>query len=312
MGRYDIRQDKQYRRGLILGLTIAEIMILLIFLLLMALGAALANREKQLSALDAGTGSKLVEAMQRAFPDAKNPDDYYKELVRALEARKAIESAGLDTARESFLEDARLGQEVRQAAEKVGAKDPADWAAKAIAKAGAGKKGEWPPFFSLSEAGGYYFDSGKATLKPAFQRDLRQAVIPQLKQFIADYGVDVVEVIGHTDEVPMVGVSNLDKSLIPASASRQPVEALQSTDNAGLAMARAVAVVRILRADARLKGVTILPLSGAQMIVPIDRVADGSATGSDQRRRRIEIRLRRSTEQVTPNAKRERRADGSG
>ena len=64
------------------------------------------------------------------------------------------------------------------------------------------------------------------------------------------------------------------------------------------AMARAVAVVRILRADRRLREVTILPLSGAQMIVPVDRMADGSATGDDELRRRIEIRLRRTTEQA--------------
>ena len=44
----DLRQDKSYRRGLVLGLTMAEVMILLIFLLLMALAAALANREDRL------------------------------------------------------------------------------------------------------------------------------------------------------------------------------------------------------------------------------------------------------------------------
>jgi flagellar motor protein MotB len=302
MSSVDVRQDKQYRRGLILGLTIAEIMILLLFLLLMALGAALASREKQVVALQSGVGSKLVEAMQEAYPAAKNPDEYYKELVKALEARKALEKTGPKDTKESLLEDAALGRKAREAAEKAGAKDPFEWTSKAIDRAKAGKKGEWPPFLSLSEAGGYYFDSGKATLKPAFQRDLTSTVIPQLRQFIDEYGIDVVEVIGHTDEVPMVGLSNLDKSLIPASVGQMPIEALQSTDNAGLAMARALAVVKILRADQRLKAVTILPLSGAQMIVPTDRVADGRANGSDQRRRRIEIRLRRITEQVAPTA----------
>jgi flagellar motor protein MotB len=101
----------------------------------------------------------------------------------------------------------------------------------------------------------------------------------------------------------MGGTSNLDQALIMASVGRLPIEALHSTDNAGLAMARAVAVVRILRADPRLHGVTVLPLSGAQMIVPVDRAADGTATGGDQRRRRIEIRLRRKTEQVATTVK---------
>jgi flagellar motor protein MotB len=303
MARYDIRQDRPYRRGLVLGLTIAEIMILLIFLLLMALAAALANREKRLHAIEGGAGSRLVEAIQAAYPNAEKPDDYYKELVRAIEARKALERSGLEGAREHLADDAELGKRVREDAARAGASDPWEFATKAVAKAGAGKKGEWPPFFSLSEAGGYYFDSGKATLRPEFERNLRSVIIPLLKRNIDDYGVDVVEVIGHTDEVPMVGTSNLDRALIPASVSQIPIEQLHSTDNAGLAIARAVAVVRILRADPRLKGVTILPLSGAQMIVPVDRPADGAAKGDDQRRRRIEIRLRRSTEQVATTAR---------
>ncbi len=298
MQRYDIRQDKTYRRGLVLGLTMAEVMILLIFVLLMALAAALSNRDKRLEAVEDGTGSRLVEAIQAAYPQTDKPDDYYKELVRAIEARKAVEKVGLNSARRNLTEDAELGERVREAAQDAGAADPWKFAENAVARAGAGKKGEWPPFFSLSEAGGYYFDSGKATLRPEFERNLRSTIIPLLRRNIDDYGVDVVEVIGHTDEVPMVGSSNLDQTLIEASASRLPVQALRSTDNAGLAIARAVAVVRILRADPRLQGITILPLSGAQMIVPVDRVADGSAKGSDQRRRRIEVRLRRSTEQV--------------
>jgi len=295
---YDARQDKSYRRGLILGLTMAEIMILLIFVVLMALASALSNREKRLKAVEDGTGTRLVEAMQAAYPNASSPDEYYKELVRAIEARNAVEKYGEKDAGKSLAEDAELGSRVRQIAQQAGSADPYRFAEKAIAKAGAGKKGEWPPFFSLSEAGGYYFESGKATLRPDFEQKLRSTIIPMLKRNIEDYGVDVVEVIGHTDEVPMVGTSNLDKSLISASASQTPIESLHSTDNAGLAMARAVAVVRILRADRRLAGVTILPLSGAQMIIPVDKVADGRATQSDQARRRIEMRLRRSTGQV--------------
>jgi flagellar motor protein MotB len=116
-----------------------------------------------------------------------------------------------------------------------------------------------------------------------------------LARSLSDYDVDVIEVIGHTDEVPMVGQSNLDSQLVAAAAGRVPISGLRSTDNAGLAMARAVSVVHVLRADPRLARAAILPLSGAQMIVPVDRMADGSAGGSDQQRRRIEIRLRRST-----------------
>lgn len=298
MSQYDIRQDKPYRRGLILGLTMAEIMILLIFVLLMALASALASREKKLEAFSDGTATRLVEAMQQAYPAASTTEDYYRELVRAIEARRQIEQVGEKVAQDNLVEDAKLGREARRAAEQAGVPDPAKYAQDAIQRASKGKKGEWPPFFSLSEAGGYYFESGKATLRPDFERKLRSSVVPALRKNIEDYGVDVVEVIGHTDEVPMVGTSNLDTTLIRASANQLPTEALRSTDNAGLAIARAVAVVKILRADRRLRDVSILPLSGAQMIVPVDRVANGNATKSDQLRRRIEIRLRRSTGQI--------------
>jgi hypothetical protein len=59
-----------------------------------------------------------------------------------------------------------------------------------------------------------------------------------------------------------------------------------------------VSVVRVLRADPRLARAAILPLSGGQMIVPVDRMADGTARSGDQARRRIEIRLRRSTKEA--------------
>jgi flagellar motor protein MotB len=293
----DLRQDKAYRRGLVLGLTMAEVMILLIFLLLMALAAALQNRDRRIEALDSGGASRLIEQLQRAYPQAQNSDDYFKELVRAIEVRKEVEQAGPEAGSQTLIEDAELGRQVRSAAT---GSDPEQFLRRAITAAERGREGEWPPFFSLSEAGGYYFDSGKATLRPQFEQSLRTSIIPMLATSIADYDVDVIEVIGHTDEVPMVGASNLDSSLIAASVSRVPIADLRSTDNAGLAMARAVAVVRVLRSDPRLRNVAILPLSGAQMVVPVDRMADGTSPRDDQSRRRIEIRLRKSTAQAVP------------
>ena len=296
----DLRQEKSYRRGLVLGLTMAEVMILLIFVLLMALAAALQNRDQRIRLLDGGGASRLVETLQKAYPQARSGDDYFKELTRAIETRAEVENAGLAKGGRTLVEDAAVGRQVREAAAAAGVEDPGKFANEVIASSAKGRKGQWPPFFSLSEAGGYFFDSGKATLRPEFDRNLRAQIVPMLARSVADYDVDVVEVIGHTDEVPMSGSSNLDSSLIDASADRFPVGGLRSTDNAGLAMARAVAVVRILRSDPRLANAKVLPLSGAQMVVPGDAMADGTARGDNQRRRRIEIRLRRSTRQATP------------
>ena len=300
----DLRQDKSYRRGLVLGLTMAEVMILLLFVLLMALAAALQNRDARIQVLDHGGASRMVEQLQRAYPQARSKQEYFKELTRAIEARRQIEEAGVASGAKNLLADAEVGKQVREAAASSGVNDPAKFVKEVVAASSRGRKGQWPPFFSLSEAGGYFFDSGKATLRPEFERNLKSQVIPMLARSVEDYDVDVVEVIGHTDEVPMSGRSNLDTALIQASIGRVPVGALRSTDNAGLAMARAVAVVHLLRADPRLRRVSILPLSGAQMIVPVDHVADGTAGSDDQRRRRIEIRLRKSTQQSSPMIRR--------
>lgn len=298
MANLDIRQDKSYRRGLILGLTIAEIMILLIFVLLMALAAALADREERIEVLDNAGASRLVSALSEAYPDAKTQEDYFKELNRAIATRKMVEEQGAAAAKQQLIDDAQLGREAREAATEAGMDDPKSYIRSVPAQLRDAKKSGFPPFFSLSEARGYYFDSGKATLRPGFEQNLRSEVIPRLARFIDEYGIDVVEVIGHTDEVPMVGVSNLDSRLIAASNGAFPIASLRSTDNAGLALARAVSVVTVLRSDPRLSKVSILPLSGAQMVVPVDKVADGRSAGSDQSRRRIEIRLRRTTEEA--------------
>jgi hypothetical protein len=76
---------------------------------------------------------------------------------------------------------------------------------------------------------------------------------------------------------------------------------------AGLGLARATAVVRVLMLDERLKGYTLLPLSGGQLIGVDDRLTKGGG-GDERERRRIEIRVRRanstegSTRTLTPPA----------
>jgi flagellar motor protein MotB len=293
--RYDTRQLKPYRRGLILGLTMAEIMILIIFLLLMALTSALASKEKQVQQLSNGSATqKLVAQLQQRFPEARTTVDFFKELTLAADAKKRLDQmAGKEGLTDEMIRDAAVGAAAREIAKEDGVADPLD-----VIRDKSNKKGKWPPFISLSEADGYFFESGSAQLRPEFDRALRTQTTKRLAQIVRDYGVNVIEVIGHTDEVPMGGVSNLDSTLIPAMYGRVGVAALKPTDNAGLAIARATSVARVLRADPRFAGVTILPLSGAQMIEPVDHLADGRSAGDDRKRRRIEIRVRRSTQEV--------------
>jgi endonuclease YncB( thermonuclease family)/outer membrane protein OmpA-like peptidoglycan-associated protein len=158
----------------------------------------------------------------------------------------------------------------------------------------------WPPIITLSEAEGYFFASGSAEVPYKLQAVLKDEIVGKLLTLIAEYNVDVIEVIGHTDEQPVIPrQSNLDHTLLPSirGISR---EAPIAADNAGLGLARAAAVVRILREDRRLAGTELLPLSGGQLISVGDRLST-TATGIDApNRRRIEIRLRRRSREAPP------------
>ena len=115
------------------------------------------------------------------------------------------------------------------------------------------KLNDKPPIINLEEQQGYKFESGDASLTPAFREKLTREKVPELIRYASAYGVNIIEVIGHTDEIP-VGIrgSNLDYLLIPflrSGTGPEPTQQLQATDNAGLGMARAAAVARYLLAD---------------------------------------------------------------
>jgi outer membrane protein OmpA-like peptidoglycan-associated protein len=165
------------------------------------------------------------------------------------------------------------------------------------------KRGEhdWPPIINLSEAKGYFFEKGKAELKPEFQAHLRVVIVPLLLERARQYGITTIEVIGHTDEQKIAPRnSNLDAFLLETVRNNAgDVSSLIPADNAGLGLARATAVVQVLGSEERLKGYTLLPLSGGQLIGVDDRLASGGG-GDEPERRRSEIRLRRANISETP------------
>jgi alkylation response protein AidB-like acyl-CoA dehydrogenase len=153
---------------------------------------------------------------------------------------------------------------------------------------------EQPPIITLSEARGYYFRSGSAALSEAFRIALLETIVPRILEISTRYNADVLEVVGHTDEVPISNRrSDIDRTLL-RFLNREPLAAPVASDNVGLGMARAAAVVRELRADPRLKNLTILPLSAGQTTTVRDQLSAGiDGVGQDEERRRIEIRVRR-------------------
>jgi flagellar motor protein MotB len=156
-------------------------------------------------------------------------------------------------------------------------------------------KNKWPPIINLSEAGGYYFEVGSAELSDDFKVALTDKVVPKVLQIASEYpDVDVIEVIGHTDEQTIKRrYSNLDSTLIDVEKTGN-VASLVPADNAGLGTARAVAVVTRLLQDSRLQErfPRILPMSGAQLI-QVDQTLSQGSVGDVRERRRIEIRLRK-------------------
>ena len=99
------RQQAQYRRGLVLGFTVAETMLLILFALMLALGFVLMKRDRELRTLS-GEISALREKERflaaklevfQAITEDRPTDEFFHELVRAraLQASLAARAARL-------------------------------------------------------------------------------------------------------------------------------------------------------------------------------------------------------------------------
>jgi flagellar motor protein MotB len=338
------RQTASHRQGLVLGLTMAEIMLLLVFCLLIAVAATLANQRaklndalthmQQLQAAEAADhalidtihrNSRLAEAVNRAVASASphEIDEFWRKLVESNDVVSKMEREGISL--ETLEQDnaAPLRKLMREGIDpkklergaalasavdaavaernmsKLSPQQVVALVEKALAppRPDAHQDGHhWPPIINLSEADGYFFATGSAELTPSFARELRGAVTDRLLQIADAYDVDVIEVIGHTDEQPVsVHVSNLDHRLTSVTSGESDVGILQWSDNAGLGLARALSVVELLSTDPRLHNFRILPLSAAQLIGTDGRLTRWEDPGDVRERRRIEIRMRKSS-----------------
>lgn len=307
-------ERKGYGRGLILGLTMAETMLLLVFCLLLAAGAIIEKERKsseiaqqaQKSAEEENEKLKQTVSSFRTGTGHWVSDDEWKELIPAQKAADAIVASGLtlDEAVKlaptiAILQDSGVTDEtirelvpaIRELAAKgLSGKEVIEL----LEKARTAKPHEWPPIISLSELGGYNFDPGSADLSENFRTKLREKST-EIAATAKKYEVDIIEVVGHTDEQTMSGdSSNMDRGLRSVLERKEPVGFLHPADNAGLGLARAISVAKFLEARPELKGFTILPMSGGQLILPGDKLTDGNQSGDVKARRRIEIRVRKS------------------
>jgi flagellar motor protein MotB len=334
-----LRQTSAYRHGLVLGLTMAEVVLLLVFCLLLAMAtfvrkeqiARVAAEQMLRNEQDSGradrefTGSikrnpELYERLSRATTsgDPKEIDEFWRELVEShaaitnlvrqermslREMRERVDEARKLRERGITVDKAIRDAEVaaflakvvpRAASPAASSKEIADAIEKALH--GKGPSGhQWPPIIDLSDAKGYSFKSGSAELSERFRRELEEKIPTRILENIKQYDVDVIEVVGHTDENPLpVKQSNLDRDLLAVLKSNAGIASLVPADNAGLGLARAVSVVSLLRQSKELSRYKIIPLSGAQLVNTDETLAVAGTPGDIPQRRRIEIRLRKT------------------
>jgi outer membrane protein OmpA-like peptidoglycan-associated protein len=309
------RDSQSYRQGLVLGLTLAEVMLLLVFVLLIAMAAIWkferGERLRLQTPLSSSTSDATRQLVTHVIDALKGtrPEDANRVVDAIKQINNGKELEPLDKAEKQFITEShnQFGKQpartiddnwkaLTKALQYSDLQKRLDIADSVMRSPAPSKKGEhdWPPIIRLREAAGYYFAKGSVELPEQFQRKIHTDVVPELLRIAKDFDVDVIEVIGHTDEQAILQrFSNLDTQLLEVTKGKSAIGILLPADNAGLGLVRAVSVAHALSAENALINFRILPLSGGQLIDTNDTMAQG-AGGDVKERRRIEIRLRRS------------------
>ena len=312
-----------YRRGVIFGLTMAEILLLFIFCLLLFL-TTLNEEIQELNKINENLETQNLEYLrENKILIAKNAR--YKENIDTLgqdtsvpvevyevvtkmddeELFKFVENSELASTMspndfQEVFEKAEIWDTITNQPQNQKANNITDLAkslkpeqlSKLIEKVKSGNN--WPPIISLPEAENYSFKLGSAQLTESFKGQLSNEIVNQILRTLSEYDADLIEVIGHTDLQPMsmARVTNLDKSALEYFETADKVS-LRARDNAGLGYARALSVTKHLLQTPELKDYTILPYSAAQMVTPNHTITTKDDNFDSSQLRRIEIRVRR-------------------
>lgn len=337
--------ERGRRRGAVLGFTMAELLLLLLFCLLLISATALLEKDKEITALqvqvDAAVGTKAKDIprnalqlqilLRKLFPDGvpelKDADfaDLWDKLVLAEEMQGVSATVGAENPEEleqlltvwgemegRFASAEELEKLIavleRMADAGAASLSPAQLEALVADVSSTGSisptdppVSRWPPIISL-DGNRYRFEIGSAEITPQFQTYLQEDAASKIAGLLKQYDADVIEIVGHTDEQVIQPkeqkASNLDRIALPAVNGETDQE-LVPVDNAGLGLARAIEVARVLRRQPELAGMKVVPLSAGQLLRKGDLLSPGGGEAlNDPDRRRIEIRVRRSTQEV--------------
>ena len=149
------------------------------------------------------------------------------------------------------------------------------------------------------------FESGKAALTEQFVLGF-EGKINEIEAIAARCDCDVIEIIGHTDGAIFtrdLRTSTLDRDLLDSLEDGTP-ERVTPTSNVELGMLRAASIVDLLRKgkqSGRLSHIEFIRFySAGQAIMPDGTVASAKDLTEDPTRRRIELRISRSTGEDEP------------
>ena len=152
------------------------------------------------------------------------------------------------------------------------------------------------PPIEITEVSNRKFPSGSAELSDGLVNFIENNLVKQIENYAQGKEGYIVQVIGHTDgqQNNRFQVSNLDNLLEEVARVNNNINIsnLTPSSNADLGLMRALAVVKELEKNPRLKqlGLKFRAYSAAQLYLPSGKYA-GVQRYPDPQRRRIEIRF---------------------
>ena len=153
---------------------------------------------------------------------------------------------------------------------------------------------ESQPPIEIEEVPGRKFPSGSAELSNGLVNFIENNLVKQIENYAQGKEGYIVQVIGHTDGQTnyRFQVNNLDNLLEKVALGNDNISNLTPSSNADLGLMRALAVVKELEKNPRLKqlGLKFRAYSAAQLYLPSGEYA-GVQRYPDPQRRRIEIRF---------------------
>jgi len=162
---------------------------------------------------------------------------------------------------------------------------------------------EKPPVIQLPDNDKFRFSSGGYTLSANFLTALESEKIPVIKKTLACYGVDTLEIIGHTDGQPNSSASNLDTAFLTGKDGLMLSPSVRAGSNVDLGLLRAISVQRAIEQRLKLDvNDVIYRVYSAGSVINTDGRMEAVKNKDQRERRRIEIRFTRSRQTTFPKS----------